>query len=118
MLNLIDKFVNENQQEFGIHHEALRKAASLKAREYIRESAAEYNKRSNFNRIYPSKGSDQYDCYFSGPRPYNKILYKILYSDEIVKATVGRSEQAKIGYKIDIPMGSYEQYRKQAAEKI
>jgi hypothetical protein len=105
---MIDKLVAENPIEFGVHHEGLRKAASIKAREFVRESIAEYGRRSNFHRIYPSKGSDMYDCFFSGPRPYNKILYKVLFTDEIMKATVGRSEQAKIGYKIDVPIGSYE----------
>lgn len=28
-----------------------------------------------------------YDQYFSGPRPYNKIVYKALFGDEILKGS-------------------------------
>ena len=36
-------------------------------------------------RIYPARGSDMYDPFFQHPRPYNKVVYKVLYGDEILK---------------------------------
>jgi hypothetical protein len=65
--------------------EPLKKAANCKYREYVRETLAEYQRRGNYIRIYPAKGSDMYDNLFAGPRPYNKAVYKALFSDEIIK---------------------------------
>jgi len=36
-------------------------------------------------RIYPAKNCDIYDQYFSGMRPLNKLVYRMLYSDDILK---------------------------------
>jgi len=33
-------------------------------------------------RIYPAKGSNQYDSYFKFPKPINDVIYKVLYTDE------------------------------------
>jgi hypothetical protein len=63
----------------------MRKAVSLRNKEYIREVLSEYQKRGNFIRIYPAKGSEIYDCYFNGPRPFNKLVYKVLYTDEVMR---------------------------------
>jgi|LakMenEpi03Aug12_release.lakeMendotaPanAssembly.Ray.scaffolds.fasta_scaffold826847_2 hypothetical protein len=63
----------------------MKRAANLKYREYIRETVAEYQRRGNFIRIYPAKGSDIYDALFQGPRPYNKAVYKALFTDEVLK---------------------------------
>ena len=65
----------------------MKKAASIKYREYIRETVAEYQRRGHYIRIYPAKGSDIYDPYFLGPRPYNKAVYKALFGDEILKTS-------------------------------
>lgn len=51
----------ENPQEFGSTGEAMKRALNLKYREYIRETLAEYQRRGNYIRIYPAKGSDMYD---------------------------------------------------------
>jgi hypothetical protein len=60
-------------------------------------------------RIYPAKNSEIYDAFFSGPKPYNKIVYKVLYTDEVLKCSTGKIlSDTKIGYKIDIPPNSYE----------
>jgi hypothetical protein len=85
LYQVIDKFVSENPSEFGNLHEPLRKAVSLRQKENIREVLSEYQKRGNFIRIYPAKGSDIYDCYFNGPRPFNKLIYKVLYTDEVMR---------------------------------
>jgi hypothetical protein len=63
----------------------MKRASNIKYREYIRETLAEYQRRGNFVRIYPAKGSDMYDNLFLGPRPYNKAVYKCLFTDEILK---------------------------------
>ena len=65
-----------------------------------------------------------YDPFFSHPRPYNKVIHKVLYSDEILK-NYGRlavfSQQPSIQmpekqltYNNDmkLPPVSYEQYKK------
>mmetsp|Transcript_30116 Transcript_30116/g.29392 ORF Transcript_30116/g.29392 Transcript_30116/m.29392 type:complete len:80 (+) Transcript_30116:1851-2090(+) len=63
----------------------MKKAASLRFREYVRETQVEFLRRGNFVRIYPAKNSDIYDCYFSSVRPYNRMVYKALYTDEILR---------------------------------
>ena len=52
----------------------------------IRDTLIEDQRKGNFIRIYPSRDSDIYDQYFTPPRASNKILYKYLYSDEIVSS--------------------------------
>ena len=70
---MIEKSVQDNPLEFGNLSEAMRKGSTLKYKDYIKETVNEYQKTSNFVRIYPAKNSDIYDCFFSGPRPINKI---------------------------------------------
>jgi len=90
-------------------HESLRKAASLRYKDYVRETLAEYPRKGNFLRIYPAKNSDFYDAFFNSPRPYNKLLYKVLYTDEVMKcAQCKPTTDLKLGYKIEIPPNSYE----------
>lgn len=52
-----------------------------KSDEIIKETLEEYERRGNFLRIYPSKGCDHYERFFSGIRPNNKMLFKFLYND-------------------------------------
>lgn len=59
---------------------------SAKNRAMIRDTLIEDQRKGNFIRIYPSRDSDIYDQYFTPPRASNKILYKYLYSDEIVSS--------------------------------
>ena len=90
----------------------MRKAVSLRYRDYVRESVSEYQRRGNFVRIYPAKGSDIYDQYFASARPYNKLVYKVLFTDEILKCIQYKpTTDARLGYKMDIPPTSYEQYK-------
>ena len=49
------------------------------------EAVGEYCRRGNYVRIYPSKNSQMYDSYFGGTRPINRILYKVLFGDKILK---------------------------------
>jgi hypothetical protein len=46
---------------------------------------SEYNRRGEFVRIYPAKNCKIYDRFFSsGKCPLNKIIYKVLFSSDVV----------------------------------
>jgi len=77
--------VNENPVEYSTLYEPLKKAANLKYKEYIKETILENQRRGYFLRIYPSRGCEMYDPFFQHVRPYNKIITKVLFSDEVVK---------------------------------
>jgi hypothetical protein len=95
----------------------MKKALNCKYREYVRETAAEYQRRGNFIRIYPAKNSDIYDQFFSGPRPYNKAVYKALFTDEVLKTSIANINRPELKLKMEMPISAYEQYKKQQAEK-
>lgn len=82
---MIERYANENPIEFAPILDTLKKASTFRYKEYIRETLAEYSRRGNFIRIYPSKGSDMYDPFFLGPRTYNKAIYKALFTEEILR---------------------------------
>jgi hypothetical protein len=87
----------------------MKRAASLRYKDYIREVLAENSRKGNFIRIYPAKNTDIYDCFFASPRPYNKLVYKVLYTDEVMKCAQPKpTNDMKLGYKMDIPPGTYE----------
>jgi len=65
-------------------NEPMKRASMLKFRDIIAETISEYQRRGNFVRIFPAKNCKMYDKYFSGARPLNKILYKVLYTSEIL----------------------------------
>ena len=90
----------------------MKKASAVRYREYIRETLAENQRRGNYLRIYPAKNSDMYDSFFQTQRPYNKVVYKILYSDEVLRQTqvLQRNE---LKPKLDPSTSAYEQYKKQ-----
>lgn len=50
----------------------------------IIDSIEEYERKGNFIRIYPMKGSKIYDCYFELQRTSNKILYYFLYEYQFI----------------------------------
>ncbi len=52
----------------------LKKLIPLKYKEVLREALGENYRKGNYVRIYPSQGSDIYDKFFNGPRPYNRFL--------------------------------------------
>jgi hypothetical protein len=78
-------------------------------------------------RIYPARGAEMYDPYFASPRPYNKVINKVLFSDEVVKnygklAMFSNSSNAvvpekSLGYEMKLPPTTYEQYKKINQEK-
>ena len=67
------------------NREMMRQLCHLKHRDILKETLQEYSRRGNFLRIYPSKGMDYYDLYFVQPRPLNRFLFKMLYTDELSK---------------------------------
>lgn len=56
----------------------------MKFKDILFETLEENSRKGNYVWIFPAKGCDMYDKYFTGPWPYNKFLYKCLYSDEII----------------------------------
>jgi len=55
-----------------------------KLREIIKETLVENFRKSNFIRIYPTRTSDIYDKYFTNTKPINNVVYKCLFTDEII----------------------------------
>lgn len=95
----------------------MKKATTMRYKEYIREACNEYQRRGYFIRIYPAKQSDIYDQYFSSARPYNKVLYKAFFTDEILRSNISSTNRPEIKMKMDLPQSAYEQYKKQQQDK-
>jgi len=65
--------------------EPLQRACFLKFRDILAETVSEYNRRGEFVRIYPAKNCKIYDKFFSsGKSSVNKIIYKVLFSSEVI----------------------------------
>lgn len=50
-------------------------------------------------------------------RPYNKVLYKCLFTDEILRTNISSTNRPEIKMKMDMPQSAYEQYKKQQQDK-
>ena len=85
-MTLIETLVEQHPElyENGELHDALKGCTALKFRDLIAETVAEFNRMTNFSRIYPARNSKLYDKYFSGNKPLTKVLYKALHTAEIV----------------------------------
>ena len=82
----------------------IKKLIPLKFKDVLRDALAENARRGNFIRIYPSRGSDMYDKFFSGPRPYNRFLYKCLYTEEIIPSELNEGlDSAPLNPRSDLP---------------
>ena len=57
---------------------------SLKFRDLLADTVAEFNRMENFCRIYPAKNCKMYDKYFSGNKHLAKVMYKVLYTAEVI----------------------------------
>lgn len=57
---------------------------SGKNRAIIKDMLVEEQRKGNFIRIYPTKNSDIYDQWFINPRATNKMIYKYLFTDELM----------------------------------
>ena len=64
----------------------------LKFRDIIAETVNEFNRKNNFIRIYPARNSKMYDKFFNSSKSLNKIIYKALYSNEILGYTRSLAE--------------------------
>lgn len=59
-----------------------------------------------------------YDCFFNSARPFNKLVYKALFTDEVMRCVQPKpSADMKLGYKMDIPPVTYEQYKNKQQER-
>ena len=77
--------------------EPLQRACFLKYRDIIAETVSEYNRRGEFVRIYPAKNCKIYDKFFSsGKNPLNKIIYKVLFSSEVIPYGIERLQNKRI----------------------
>ena len=56
----------------------------LRFRDLIADTVNEYNRMSNFCRIFPARNSKIYDKYFSGNKQLAKVIYKVLFSQEVI----------------------------------
>lgn len=67
-----------------------------------------------------------YDNFFAHSRPYNKVINKVLFSDEVVK-NYGKlavfsqqnslQNEKQLGYEMKMPPQTYEQYKKMNQER-
>jgi len=117
--------VDEHPEEYGHLDEAMRKTSALKWREIIHETVTEYNRCGEFVRIFPSKGSKQYEKYFSGvfgTRILNRLIHKVLFTNEILpyEKTGGKkaTDPKNLKYNIDVPLEhTYDHYKNKAAQR-
>ena len=65
----------------------------LKFRDLIADTVHEFHRMQNFCRIYPARNSKLYDKYFSGNKSVMKVVYKVLYSAEIVPYGIKSNQQ-------------------------
>ena len=93
--------------------EPMRRAVNCRYRELVRETLGEYQRRGNYIRIYPAKGCDMYDGYFSGPRPYNKAVYRALFSEDVMKASGVVNPPKPLAVEKPKPETAYDNYKKQ-----
>lgn len=104
---MIERLVTE-ESDLAEYRDLLKRLSTLKFKDILRETLSEYQRKGNFVRVYPSKGTDAYDTFFVQARPNNKFLYNMLYTDELMP--VKNKESQKLNYKLDIPQ-SYEYYK-------
>jgi hypothetical protein len=103
------------EQEVKDNRDLLVRLASVKNKDILRDTLNEHQRRGNFVRVYPAKGTDCYDHYFAQARPLNRYLYKMLYSDELIGGK--QKEIAKLGYMVEVPK-PYDYYRNKAVKTI
>jgi hypothetical protein len=83
----------------------------LRGREILLESIAEYQRKGNYVRIFPAKGSDIYDTYFVTPRSSNRLLYRCLYTDDLMTLP-DHHTQEKLNYVVNFELPKYDTYKK------
>jgi hypothetical protein len=59
---MIDTYCEENPyDDFGDYKDLMMKLTTIKHKEMLRETLAENNRKGNFTRIFPAKGTDVYE---------------------------------------------------------
>ena len=84
---ILDRVLEEYPEEYGHLEEPLRKGTLLRFRDILHETVQEYNRCGEFVRIFPCKHSKPYEKYFSGvfgTRMLNRIVHKVLFSNEVL----------------------------------
>ena len=81
---LIDKLVNQFEDEYLEICESLKSGMQLRFRDLLSETVNEFSRMQNFCRIFPARNSKLYDKFFSGQKPLNKIMYKVFYTSELL----------------------------------
>jgi hypothetical protein len=95
---ILERIMEEYPDLFGNLNllEPLQKACFLKYRDIIAETVAENNRRGEFVRIYPAKNSKIYDRFFSSCKnPLNKIIYKVLFSSDVLPYSLDKMQIKK-----------------------
>ena len=98
MTQILDRVLEEYHDEYGHLEDALRKSCLLKFRDILYETVQEYNRCGEFVRIFPCKNSKPYEKYFSGvfgTRMLNRIVHKVLFSNELLPYE--RSQKQMLG---------------------
>ena len=68
--------------EFAQDVNMLKKLSTIKHKDILRETILEMLRKGNYVCIYPARGSETYDQYFSQVRPLNRFLNKVLFQDD------------------------------------
>lgn len=105
----------------------------LKFRDYLYETVYEYNRKGEFVRVFPCRGSKPYEKFFSGvfgTRMLNRLVHKALFSSEVMayekggklkgaelENRVNYADPKNLKYDIDdVPQDqSYDHYKNKAA---
>jgi hypothetical protein len=72
-MSTYDKDISDKDQEIML------KLASYKKRDILKEALSEFQRRSDFSRIFPAKGTDKYFRFFHSQNNMNKFLYDFIY---------------------------------------
>lgn len=76
--------VEQYEGEYAEVADMLKTCSQLRFRDLIAETVHEFSRMENFCRIYPARNSKLYDKFMSGHKSLNKIIYKVLYTSEVL----------------------------------
>ena len=69
---------------------------SNRYKDILKETLEEQERKGHFIRIYPVKGSNYYDQFFSSPRAINQFLYKALYLEMMQDLDIPKASILKV----------------------
>lgn len=64
LIKALEKY-SESDLEIQENLDLLKRLCTIKHKDILRETLQEYQRRGNFIRIYPAKGTDCYDVYYA-----------------------------------------------------